>query len=669
MVAQEELDDEDFSIFYGSQTGTAEEAAWDLAREARRKGYACGDPCALNDISLPELRQRGIAIFVVSTTGQGDPPLTMRRFWNQLAVASLPAGLFSGLRFAVFGLGDTHYREFNYAARKLEARLKGLGAVPFFRLGLGNDQHDFGQEQELDPWAEGMWDALASFKAPSQPVQSSTEEGSADVELRYDVEVLSDVDVYSNGKNGAAASCRPLMRDDEFHATVVKNLTLCQDGHEQDVRNVRLATPGGWAYTPGDVAVVWPRLDPALVRRFVVDTLELKLETRVRIRPRRQPGSHATASDFPDRPLTLEEVFSSFLDISAVPTRHFFHVLSQYTTHEMHSKKLRDFASRSLEAKNDLYEYCKREKRSSAEVMWDFWTARPPLAHLISSLPLMRPRRYSIASSPSWLSKHGCPASAARFLLDYQSKGLGPSWRTSGLCGKASEGILAEAFASKWKEEEGCAFDLCVAVVNFTTKTGREGQGLCSTFLQRSLEDSKVLCSFEPGSLKLPEIAVPLILVCPGTGLSPCRALVQERHLEVRRRRAAGEFESLRRFGNGLQDIMFLGFRHQHGDFLYSSEWDAFADWLKVSVAFSRDHDDKKVYVQDMIEENGEHVCRLLDAGADIYVCGRSHPMPTQVFDSFAEVLHLHRGLSLEDAAARLRGMQRAQKYICDTWG
>ena len=31
-------------------------------------------------------------------------------------------------------------------ARKLQKRLENLGAQPFFRLGLGDDQHDFGSE-------------------------------------------------------------------------------------------------------------------------------------------------------------------------------------------------------------------------------------------------------------------------------------------------------------------------------------------------------------------------------------------------------------------------------------------------------------------------------------------------------------------------------------------
>ena len=58
------------------------------------------------------------------------------------------------------------------------------------------------------------------------------------------------------------------------------------------------------------------------------------------------------------------------------------------------------------------------------------------------------------------------------------------------------------------------------------------------------------------------------------------------------------------------------------------------------------------------------NICRYLsmtsqDAGAMIFVCGRSHPMPSQVFDAFVEVLELN-GMAKDAAANRLRAMQRS---------
>ena len=48
--------------------------------------------------------------------------------------------------------------------------------------------------------------------------------------------------------------------------------------------------------------------------------------------------------------------------------------------------------------------------------MWDFWTARPPLNALISALPLLRPRRYSIASCPGSLGELLEPTEAVWFV-------------------------------------------------------------------------------------------------------------------------------------------------------------------------------------------------------------------------------------------------------------
>ena len=59
---------------------------------------------------------------------------------------------------------------------------------------------------------------------------------------------------------------------------------------------------------------------------------------------------------FPDTPLTLQDIFTFYVDISAVPSRYFFHVLSLHSDDKLHREKLSEFAGRSLEAKDELYE-------------------------------------------------------------------------------------------------------------------------------------------------------------------------------------------------------------------------------------------------------------------------------------------------------------------------
>lgn len=44
------------------------------------------------------------------------------------------------MQYAVFGLGDSGYVQFNVVAKKLDRRLQQLGAKRMIALGLGDDQ-------------------------------------------------------------------------------------------------------------------------------------------------------------------------------------------------------------------------------------------------------------------------------------------------------------------------------------------------------------------------------------------------------------------------------------------------------------------------------------------------------------------------------------------------
>uniref|UniRef100_A0A2N9GQK3 Flavodoxin-like domain-containing protein n=1 Tax=Fagus sylvatica TaxID=28930 RepID=A0A2N9GQK3_FAGSY len=99
-------------------------------------------------------------IFVVSTTGQGDTPDSMKVFWKSLLQRNLSKHWLEGVRYAVFGLGDSGYQKYNFVAKKLDKRLSDLGAMAIVEKGLGDDQHPSGYEAALDPWMSSLWSML-----------------------------------------------------------------------------------------------------------------------------------------------------------------------------------------------------------------------------------------------------------------------------------------------------------------------------------------------------------------------------------------------------------------------------------------------------------------------------------------------------------------------------
>ena len=68
-------------------------------------------------------------------TFQGDQPDNMVKFWRSLLKRTLPKDFLQGLNYAVLGLGDSGYAQFNYAAKRLNRRLGQLGGSSILNVG------------------------------------------------------------------------------------------------------------------------------------------------------------------------------------------------------------------------------------------------------------------------------------------------------------------------------------------------------------------------------------------------------------------------------------------------------------------------------------------------------------------------------------------------------
>src|ERR1700722_19266831 len=90
-------------ILCASQTGTAFELAEFFAYEAGLHGISC----RLWDIMeypVGSLPTESMVVFFVSTTGQGEPPSNMKKFWHFLKIRDFPVDSLKDVRFALFGL-------------------------------------------------------------------------------------------------------------------------------------------------------------------------------------------------------------------------------------------------------------------------------------------------------------------------------------------------------------------------------------------------------------------------------------------------------------------------------------------------------------------------------------------------------------------------------------
>ena len=143
-------------VFYASQTGTAEILARQTADALTRSGQPAAAH-ALDDLDLAALEVLPRALFIASTTDDGDPPYPVAGFVRR--VLESPAAL-GKLQYGLLALGDSYYDEFCGFGRRLDSWLKDQGAQPLFaRIDVDDN----------DPAALEAWQTRVAQLGRAQP--------------------------------------------------------------------------------------------------------------------------------------------------------------------------------------------------------------------------------------------------------------------------------------------------------------------------------------------------------------------------------------------------------------------------------------------------------------------------------------------------------------------
>ncbi|MEO5713859.1 MAG: flavodoxin domain-containing protein [Luteolibacter sp.] len=197
---------------------------------------------------------------------------------------------------------------------------------------------------------------------------------------------------------------------------------------------------------------------------------------------------------------------------------------------------------------------------------------------------------------------------------------------------------------------------LCVGIVRYNS-FGRKRGGICSTFLADRLGGGATPRVFvhSNSAFRLPAKGeTPVIMVGPGTGIAPFRAFLEERKAT----------------GSKGQNWLFFGNPHSTTDFLYQDELTAYqtdGTLSKLDLAWSRDQKEK-VYVQNLMEQQGAGLWSWLQDGAAFYVCGDASRMAKDVDQALLKVAETHGRLTPEEAAAYIAQMKKEKRYLRDVY-
>ncbi|KAK0262977.1 NAPDH-dependent diflavin reductase [Friedmanniomyces endolithicus] len=656
-------------ILYGSETGNAQDLAEEVARTTERLRFDT-TVLDLDSVSLRDLVKPTLVIFVVSTTGQGEFPQNARLFWRRLLSGALKAGVtLRKVRFASFGLGDSSYAQFNVAHRMLHSRMVQLGAKVICERGEGNEQHSEGHSAGFGAWVvalrERLMDAFPlddgvlpiaedTFLKPKWKLDFVGEgqvEGKADDGASLNGAVDLPPSILHEATNGTTSPVKVVRLEETpstdlipvkgaYTATLLSNKRVTAPDHFQDVRLLDLRIDETYEYYPGAVAVLYPKNFPDDVQAFIdlmawqdiadkpLTLTPTTLNHKSAAPPSPSPLRHL---DLSHTLLTLRYLLSNVLDIMSIPRRSFFASLIHFagtTTDDDHYQKARLLELANPDLIDELWDYTTRPKRTILEALQDFTTLRIPYQYALTTLPIIKGRQFSIASGGA---------------LKHSSQGRG-----------------------------GTRLDLLVAIANPPSPIikYRPRHGVCTRYIASLQPNQLISIGLQRGYLDVSpaELAAPVLMIGPGTGVAPMRAMIYQRL-------AWATETGCRPAGKSLEgDVLVFGCRSSIADYYFEDEWRALCEreGLEALTAFSREAGQEKRYVQDVLRAAGERVFELVvKREGRVYVCGSSGAMPKGVREALVDVLvegGEGMGMGREWAERYVEGMERGGRWKQETW-
>ncbi len=142
------------SLVYGTETGNAKKLATTLAAGFKKQGVQV----KLTDLSqykLKDLEKETYFFVIISTQGEGEPPVLAEKFFNHIHSEKLNL---SNLKFGVLGLGDSSYPEFCKVAEDVDHQLNILGGERLIDL----QKCDVDFQTDADQWAVKVISSLGN---------------------------------------------------------------------------------------------------------------------------------------------------------------------------------------------------------------------------------------------------------------------------------------------------------------------------------------------------------------------------------------------------------------------------------------------------------------------------------------------------------------------------
>lgn len=595
-------------ILYGSQSGNSEDIAVQAGKASKELGL---NPTvsSMDEIKITDLIGQQRVLICCSTWGDGEQPDNAEELWeaaNGDSISSL-----EGLNFSVLALGDSSYDLFCESGKEWDSWFESKGATRVHQ----RVDCDVDFDEPAQSWTNSVLKIMAS-------IEDNTETETVSVESSEEVEeVVNDVEVDGSPE---------YTMKNPYLSNISVNYVLNGEGSRKETRHIVFDLgDSGLEYKAGDALGVFPTCPPDLVESILARlgcppeeivvvkgeemTLREALLTKSEIHRLSKrfieglsPHFSSSSSGIQMRIVSRSRTNSSGLIVEDWQSSSDDDLPEHYTPLGPIDDPEKSLWTSLVNDAKMMEDYI--WSRDYLDFFTDFPNIRLDAQEFVDAVDTLKPRLYSIASSPDF---------------------------------------------------EPGTVHLTVGIVRYSHHE-RDRTGLTTGFLadRCKANDTLVPVFMSPTrSFILPKDGShDIIMVGPGTGIAPFRAFLQQREID----------------GSSGNNWLFFGDWTEEGEYYYRDEiesWLSSGNLERIDLAWSR-QGEEKVYVQHLMEKNGQEIWSRIDAGGYFYVCGDKNYMAKDVHKMLIQICSEHGDMTLEEAShyVEQRMMKDEKRYLRDVY-
>ncbi|XP_026318821.1 methionine synthase reductase isoform X2 [Hyposmocoma kahamanoa] len=411
------------------------------------------------------------------------------------------------------------------------------------------------------------------------------------------------------------------MMSGEYHVGIKewRRLTAIDEGCKPVYEVTFDVTGSNLSFSPGDTIGIIPH-NPTSDVDFIISHLCLQAHLTYVLSVKSLKGK--IPAYIPVRS-TLWHVLTHCVDLRGVLKKVFILALSRHTKEESERRVLEYFCSK--EGSYTYTTHILNKRICILDIFSIFKSCKPPIEVLLAYLPRLLPRAYSIVNSNA-NDPHVIKICFSVMHLGNNRKGLTTSW--------LENIILSSTIEHKMEN------------LNISESNVKDCK--VPIYLRDNLS----------GFTMPQDLSTPLILIGPGTGVSPFIGFLEERSIRNDKKSSGKTW-------------LFFGCRNPKLDFIYEKELNFYKEngtLDKLTVAFSRVEDSPIRYIQDALLLNGEELVNLINGGASIFVCGDLNTMALQIKQVFVKCLVKYDDKTQEEAEKFVTDLQKEKRYFVDAW-